>query len=288
MRLSVGGQYIIPVWQVLLAVAFVCLNAAVTMFYVRWKTRDANRWREELDKVVAGVEKQDLAYRQWMTDTSHELRTPIAIIRAQIEALQDGVREPNAKTLNVLHKEILALTRLVDDLHDLAKHDLSKLTLSLATIDLSDVLQDVVAAFEERLTEKKISLEYNASDKRWMVRADAVRLKQLFSNLLENSYRYTHRGGVIRIEGTTENGSLFLNIEDSPPGVPSDALDKIFERFYRLESSRSRDYGGAGLGLPICQAIVNAHGGSIRALKSALGGVRMAIQLPLLRELTND
>jgi two-component system, OmpR family, sensor histidine kinase BaeS len=237
---------------------------------------------DDFNTLSATLRQQDMAKKQWITDTSHELRTPIAVLRAQIEALQDGVQKADARTLGVLHNEIITLGKLVDDLHDLAKSDLGQLRYQFVPSDVRAVLQDAIEAFGERFSAKNITVEANGiADLHCVIEADSTRLKQLFSNLFENSLRYTNEGGRLRVSANQKPGQLVIAVEDSEPGVSQNSLAKIFDRFYRTDSSRSRVYGGAGLGLPICRAIVEAHEGTIAAHKSDLGGLNITISLPI-------
>lgn len=228
------------------------------------------------------LEKQDQKSKQWVSDTSHELRTPIAILRAQVEAFQDGVQQVNPKTLAVLHKEIMSLSKLVDDLYWLARFDVGKLTDTLMPMDVIVCLQDALFTFEERFKDKNITVDTSElADSEIVINADRNRIKQVFMNLLENSLRYTDNGGIVKL-GTSIFGEVVtLKIEDSAPAVPRAALPQIFERFFRVESSRSRDFGGAGLGLAICKSIIEAHDGFITATPSVLGGLKIEMKLPL-------
>lgn len=228
------------------------------------------------------LEKQDQKSKQWVSDTSHELRTPIAILRAQVEAFQDGVQQANPKTLAVLHKEIMSLSKLVDDLYWLARFDVGKLTDTLMPMDIIVCLQDVLFTFEERFKEKNLTVDTSdLFDGEIVINADRNRIKQVFMNLLENSLRYTDAGGIVKLSSDVTDRDVILKIEDSAPAVPRAALPQVFERFFRVESSRSRDFGGAGLGLAICKSIIEAHDGHIAAAPSVLGGLKIELKLPL-------
>ncbi|HEY9785617.1 MAG TPA: ATP-binding protein [Candidatus Obscuribacterales bacterium] len=239
--------------------------------------RDVNSLGERLDQ-------QQKAQKQWMIDTSHELRTPIAILRAQIEAFQDGVQRVTPKTLAILHSEVMALNKLVSDLHELARSDLGEFKCSFVPVDVMSVLQDSLESFNERYRDKNIEVEAPLDGASFVLKADATRLRQLFNNLLENALRYTNPGGKLQISHQTNDDGICLTFDDSPPGVADELLPKIFERFFRGEQSRSRTLGGTGLGLAICQTIVEAHKGQIEAQHSPLGGLRILVRLPAGRE----
>ncbi len=240
---------------------------------------------QDLNSLATVLEQHDRAHKQWITDTSHELRTPVAVLRAQVEALQDGVQEPNQKTLAVLHDQVMILGKLVDDLHDLAKSDLNQLKFVSVPTDVGAVLHDCLESFEDKFASKNIALDMgNVAKLKTIVPADPLRIKQLFNNLLENSLRYTNEGGKTQLSSGEDNDYLTICIDDTDPGVPDELLQHIFERFYRIESSRSRMYGGTGLGLAICKTIVEGHGGSIKAMPSTLGGLKIEVKLPLKSE----
>lgn len=225
------------------------------------------------------LERNEQARRQWIADISHELRTPLAVLRGEIEAMQDGVHAMTSENLKSLHSETLSLGKLVDDLYELALSDLGALDYRKEVVDIAEVLDSVVTAFQPRFAAKNIVLA-NQVPEGVTVFADTRRLTQLFTNLLENSLRYTQSQGRLEISLETTANQVLLDFKDSAPGVPEDSLDKLFERLYRVDKSRSRALGGAGLGLAICRNIVEAHEGQISARHSPLGGVWVRVELP--------
>ena len=231
--------------------------------------------------LAGAMRRNDHERRQFVADSSHELRTPIAVLRAQIEALQDGIHQADSGTLSVLHHDVMALSRLVDDLYALARADVGALKTESAPIDVVAIIEDVVESFAPRLAAAILSIEiFGKPETPWISQGDQRRLRQLFINLIENSTRYTDIGGRIEIRVIPKPNTIVIRVEDSAPGVPEEELDKLFDRFYRVESSRNRDQGGSGLGLAICRGIVEAHGGQIAASPSPLGGLRVEIVLP--------
>lgn len=229
---------------------------------------------------------QDQDQKQWLADTSHELRTPIAILRAQVEAFQDGIQEVNPKTLQVLHTEIMGLSKLVDDLYWLSRFDVGSLKHSFVPVDVVSTLQDVSDLFEERYAEKELTIDKSGiTSESCTVYADNNRMRQVFINLLENALRYTDRGGKLKFSIEKSPTAVVLRFDDSHPSIPDEMMPKIFDRFFRVEPSRSRELGGSGLGLAICKTIIEAHSGTITASKSDLGGIRIEIILPTARGL---
>jgi two-component system, OmpR family, sensor histidine kinase BaeS len=218
------------------------------------------------------------ARQQWIADIAHELRTPLSILRGEIEALQDGVRPLTAAAVASLASEAARLARLVEDLHTLSMSDLGALSYHKEPLDLAELIEDAVAAQRRPLDEKRIHVELELDPV--TIVGDADRLSQVFGNLLQNSLRYTDSPGQLSIRSmrTSDGGSVVW--EDSAPGVPPQDLVRLTERLFRVEGSRSRAGGGSGLGLAIAHAIVQAHGGTLRAAPSPLGGLRITLSFP--------
>jgi two-component system sensor histidine kinase BaeS len=183
-----------------------------------------------------------------------------------------------------LANTVADMNRLVGDLHQLASADAGARDYQFHPVEVADLLLDLERAFTARLEQQRLSLQVvDKTPVGFRIEADRMRLTQVLSNLLTNSSRYTDAGGQVRITATFKPKELTLVVEDSAPGVPPQALPQLFNRFYRVDASRSRENGGSGLGLSICQAIVEAHHGVIVASASLLGGLRVEINLPLVR-----
>lgn len=235
----------------------------------------------DFNQLAQTLEHTERARRTFMADISHELRTPLAVLRAELEAIQDGIRPPSAATLEAMNQEIGQLGKLIDDLHDLSLTDVGAMAYRRVPIDLVTVLQATQGGMQRRFEAAGLQLEVSIAPPPLSINGDEARLQQLFGNLLENSLRYTDQGGIVRLRCQRRDAVASISIEDSAPGVPEDKLEKLFERFYRLEASRNRASGGSGLGLAICRNIVEAHDGKIAAEPSPLGGLRIHIELPL-------
>jgi len=234
----------------------------------------------DFNRLAQTLEQNEQLRRRWVADISHELRTPLAVLRGEVEAIQDGVRPLAPQTMDVLHAEILHLGRLVDDLYELALADIGALTYRKEELDLGALVAQTVQSCRERFEAGNLGLEFVGPERPLPLSGDAERLRQLLNNLLANSLRYTDPGGRLRVELTEEADRYRLRCSDSPPGVPEEALERLFERLFRVEDSRNRSHGGAGLGLALCKSIAEAHGGSIRAAHSGLGGLEITMTLP--------
>ncbi|MEC7120987.1 MAG: ATP-binding protein [Pseudomonadota bacterium] len=220
--------------------------------------------------------------RDFVADISHELRTPLAILTGELEAIQDGIRKPTPEAMSSLRHEVNALTRLVDDLYQLALSDIGGLRYHMHEIDLAKQIKQAAQPFMERMAEHQLQLELELPTQSVWVMADAERINQLITNLLENSIRYTDAGGKVQLQLQTTAQHVVIDCQDSAPSVSPEDLPRLFERLYRVEGSRNRATGGAGLGLPLCQSIIEAHQGQITAQISPLGGLWLQIQLPRL------
>lgn len=223
------------------------------------------------------------ARERWMADVAHELRTPAAVLRAEIDALRDGVRPLEPAALESLDAEVTRLARLVDDLHDLTLADAGALAHHFEETDLAALLDQACARYRDRLTAAGLELQWTRPADAHPCEADPRRLDQLLANLLENALRYTDPPGPVRVSLSRDGSRAHICIEDGPPGVEDGELGRLFERFHRVEASRSRASGGAGLGLAIAERIAAAHGGTISARPSALGGLAVDVLLPLAR-----
>ena len=236
----------------------------------------------DFNTLALSLGKNEQARRQWVADISHELRTPLSILRGEIEAIQDGVRQGDPDSMRSLHSEVMRLSRLVDDLYQLSLFDIGALSYRKVDLDLRETLADAVASFQAEFEQKGIVLKAQLGPELGLaIFADPGRLHQLFDNLLENSLKYTDPGGELLVRLERRDGLASVELSDSAPGVSPEELEKLFDRLYRVESSRNRALGGAGLGLAICKNIVEAHEGSIRALPSPRGGILISIELPL-------
>ncbi|WP_208612555.1 two-component system sensor histidine kinase BaeS [Xenorhabdus vietnamensis] len=234
------------------------------------------------NQLASTLEKNEQMRRDYMADISHELRTPLSVLRGELEALQDGVRKPTQETIHSLLTEVTTLTKLVDDLHLLSLSNRGSLTYRKESVNVSELLQSSVASYHGRFADKQITLTLHLKENMTLF-ADPNRLTQLFHNLLENSLRYTNECGKVIIRGYPDQQKWILDLQDSAPGLTVEQCRHVFERFYRCESSRNRASGGSGLGLAICYNIVEAHDGIISAEISPLGGIKIHVELPLIK-----
>lgn len=239
------------------------------------------------NQMVTALERMMSSQHRLLSDISHELRTPLAVLRGELEAIQDGIRKFTPDSIASLQAEVATLTKLVDDLHQLSMSDEGALSYQKSAVDIINLLEVAAGAFRERFASRGLSIGVSLPESA-TVFGDRDRLMQLFNNLLENSLRYTDSGGGLQISASQSGDRLILDFADSAPGVTDEQLERLVERFYRTEGSRNRASGGSGLGLAICLNIVAAHGGTLRVGHSPLGGVSIKVELPLERNLSRD
>lgn len=273
---------------------------------------------DDVNAMSQALSKLETARRMALAAVSHELRTPLAVLRGELESIEDGAREPTPQVMANLREEVLQLTRLVNDLHTVSLADVGELPCDMRPSDANAVLQHAAQRFEGRAKQRGLRLSVlppsashihshsaastaNASaplpagaplSAPLSVTWDAGRIEQLVTNLLENSLRYTASPGLVVVAWGMQGGDLVLTVEDSAPGVRPSQLPHLFEPLFRADASRRRgtkvrartnegETGGTGLGLSIAQAIVKAHRGHITAATSTLGGLAVTVRLPV-------
>ncbi|GAA3997993.1 hypothetical protein GCM10022631_05890 [Deinococcus rubellus] len=240
-------------------------------------TRNFNRMAGSLDLL-------ERERREMIADIAHELRTPLAVVQARLDAFEDGVLEPTPQELALVSMQIGLLTRLVGDLRTLSLAEAGRLPLQLAPLDLSALVLRVSQSFASKAQAADIHLALHVPPGELPTLADRDRLGQVLINLLDNALRYTPAGGQINVAARAQAGQAVLSVRDSGPGFPAGSEQQVFARFFRGDQSRTRDSGGTGLGLAIVSALVQAHGGVVVARNALSGGAEVEVRLPLHEE----
>lgn len=236
----------------------------------------------DFNNLACTLERTREARKRWVADTAHELRTPVAILRGEIEAMQDGIIKVTPDSLASLHQETLHIARLIDDLNQLSMHDMGSLNYEMEEVALDDIVEQTVQSMALLFNEAGLDLQYvYHQNKPIIMKGDSDRLHQLFSNLINNSLKYTNAPGKLTVTLIRKAQTAIILFEDSAPGVSDEDKDRIFEQFFRVENSRNRATGGRGLGLAICSSIVNGHQGTIDAYHSPDGGLGIKVEFPL-------
>lgn len=249
-------------------------------FEGKTKTKELYELVNAVNNMAESLNRQESLRKQLTSDVAHELRTPLTVVSSHLEAMMEGLWEPTPERLKSCYEEIGRLSGLISDMERLAQIESDNLKLSKSPVDLLELAHTVADYFEIESSRKSLSVEVQGNPS--IVNADRDRLSQVIINLLSNAIKYTPENGHIHIfvKDTAENG--ILTVEDNGIGIPEDELPLIFERFYRTDKSRNRKTGGAGIGLTITKAIVNAHGGKIEVTSSVNKGSCFTITLPKL------
>ena len=244
---------------------------------------------DELGRLVASfnhmVERLEASFRQineFSSNVAHELRTPLTLLRGEAELAmsRDMTAEQMRELASAVHEEAVRMGRVVDDMLTLARAERGQQPLDLGSVDVAAMLQDTYEDTVILAAERNIEVRLGPNDSA-RVRGDDVRLRQLLRALVSNAVRYTDPGGAIAIEGRVLGSVVRIAVEDTGIGIAPEHLPRIFDRFYRVDSGRSRDRAGAGLGLALARWIAEAHGGSVRATSEPGKGSRLVVELPL-------
>lgn len=230
------------------------------------------------NQMVCSLQRLEKLRKDLVADVAHELRTPLTNMRGYLEALRDGVLPPSPEQIASLHEEVLRLVRLVEGLHQLAIADAGIQRLRLETTDLNALAAHALEPFKPRFAQKAIRLTESARGVLG-VRVDHDQFVCVLNNLFENAWHYTPAGGEVSVRVSPEGPAAALSVSNTGDGIPLHDLPFIFERFYRGEKSRSREHGGAGIGLSLVKQIIEAHGGTVSA-QSADSLTTFRITLP--------
>jgi signal transduction histidine kinase len=241
---------------------------------------------EAINDLAVDLQRYRDTRQEFLANISHELRTPITYLKGYTKVVKDGLYETGGERdlyLDIIHDEAHRLEHLVEDLFELAKMEEGKVTLTLEWLDLKHMAEQAVRRVELKAKEKGIQLKINQHGDSYSVRGDEKRMEQVMMNLLENAIRYTDEGEItVYVNEKVGEDAIVFIVEDTGIGIPEEELPFVFERFYRVEKSRSRQYGGTGLGLSIVKKLVELHGGKIRITSQPGIGTRCEVQLPRL------
>ncbi len=238
---------------------------------------------QAFNAMAGDLEHAERLRRNLVADVAHELRTPLSNIQGYLEAIHDGVMEPDAAVIRSLNEEATLLSRLVDELQDLSLAEAGELKLVYQKEDVGDLIRQAVASLQPQATAKGVSLSLEMPEALPAVEVDWQRISQVMHNLLENAVAHTGKGGAVAVAASGLGDWVEISVSDTGEGIPAQDIPNIFERFYRVDRSRARATGGSGLGLTIAKRLVEAHGGHIVA-RSELGkGSRFSFTVPVSR-----
>lgn len=241
---------------------------------------------KDYNELALTLAESEKSRKRWLANISHELRTPVSIIRGELEAMLDNIRPLSKGSINSANDEVMHLQRLIEDLHQLATADVGGVRYQKTFVNLNGVLSDESQKFAGYLSSAGIELITDISAQSIIVYADKTRLNQLFENIINNAIKYS-KATQVRISlaaGTAPSPIAKITIEDNGIGVEEKHLSHLFDYLYRVDDARNRQDGGTGLGLSICRQIADAHNGRIKAYKSSMGGLAVSIELPLTHD----
>ena len=232
----------------------------------------------EINQLAVILDQHENSRRQWVADTSHELKTPLAVLQAQIEAMQDGIRKPTPEHFASMLAQVSSLKKLTQDLADLAQAEAQQLKFYFTEVDPWSVILQEVEHFKPKFEQANLNIliQGQGTD----LQLDVDRFKQIMVNLLSNSIRYTNAGGEVQIHSIEDEKSWSVIVDDSPLGLTDDQLANLGQRFYRVDDSRTRSTGGTGLGLALSGKIAQGLGGTLSFDHSPLGGLRCKLTFP--------
>jgi signal transduction histidine kinase len=242
-------------------------------------TKEIYQLTATINNLAETLEKQEILRKRLTADVAHELRTPLATLQGHMEAMIDGIWKPDVERLKSCHDEIIRINGMVGDLEKLARYESENLVLNITEFDVSELIRHIIANFEFEFANKKIDLRFNGEE--IIVHMDKDKISQVIINLLSNAFKYTPEGGSAQVSLKEEEDNIIINVSDNGIGIPADDLPYIFERFYRADKSRNRMTGGAGIGLTISKAIIDAHGGAISVKSELNKGTEFTVKLPV-------
>ncbi len=235
---------------------------------------------ESFNELANRLKEQKKLREEMVSDVAHELRNPLSNVQGYLEGLKEGMVEPSERVFESLHQQSLVLSRLVDDLRDVNRAKTDQLQLDKREVVLEDIINREIEAMKTQAEAEEVTIKENLAEPS-LVEADPERITQVTRNLLENALTHTPRGGEIQVTTDSSGGEVTATVSDDGEGIPKDELPHIFDRFYRVDKSRSRGTGGTGLGLTISKEIVEAHGGEITVDSEEGAGSTFVFSLPL-------
>jgi signal transduction histidine kinase len=253
-------------------------------FSQRVQTKDKSELgelAESFNSMADDLERAERLRRNMVADVAHELRTPLSNLSGYLEAISDGVLKPDKAAISSLREEATTLSRLVTDLQELSLADAGELKLTRQPEDMAQLIKQAVAAQQSQASAKGLTVKAELPPGLPEVNVDAHRIGQVLRNLLDNAVAHTPGGGSVTLTAVNMGDEMKIRVTDTGEGIPPDDLPNIFERFYRVDRSRTRSTGGTGLGLTITRRLVEAHGGRIEAESDPGRGSTFTITLPL-------
>jgi signal transduction histidine kinase len=232
------------------------------------------------NSMAEDLERTERLRRNMVADIAHELRTPLSNLSGYLEAIRDGLIQPDEATVASLSEEATALARLIDDLQEISISDAGELKLIFQPEDIGRLVKDTANCLQAKAAVKGLTLTADVPEDLPQANIDAHRIRQVLNNLLENAVVHTPGGGRINVTARQRTNRIYISVADTGEGIPAQDVPYIFERFYRVDKSRSRATGGSGLGLTIARRLVEAHGGTIEVESQVGRGSVFTFDIP--------
>ncbi len=238
---------------------------------------------QTFNSMASDLEQAEKSRQNMVADVAHELRTPLSNIQGYLEAARDGILDVNSDTINSVYEEATLLSRLVNDLQELSLAEAGQLKLDCQEEDINKLIQQSVSSIQAKAVEKGITVSIELPESLPPVNIDQYRIGQVLRNLLENAITHTGKDGTITVSARQHDNWVEVSVIDTGEGISPEELPNIFERFYRVDKSRTRTTGGSGLGLTITKRLVEAHGGKIGAHSEPGNGSRFTFTIPIVK-----
>jgi signal transduction histidine kinase len=245
-------------------------------------TEEVREVAHAFNEMVDDLEQAETVRSNLLADVAHELRTPLSVLQGNLRAILDEVYPMDQQEIALLYDQTRLLSRLVEDLHELAQAEANQLQLNLQVTDLGALLADVAETFDLAAKSEGIALNTDIPCDLPTINVDPARISQVMHNLLSNALRHTPSGGTVSLSAGSGEDNVWAAVEDNGEGIPPEDLPRVFDRFYRVDRTRTRGTGNVGLGLAIVRAIVEMHGGKVWADSDGVPGhgTRLTVQLP--------
>ena len=246
--------------------------------------RSLNRMADELQLKIDNLKKVDKVRTDFVANVSHELKTPLTSIKGFVETLEDGAlddKENAKKFISIIKKHTEGLNNIVNDLLSLSELELGRDRVNKSKFDLKELIDEVILGFGHALSVKGEKLDFKCKGSNFKIQADRMKIEQVLVNIIDNAIKYSKEAGLVLVSLLEEKNKVIVSVKDNGIGIPPEHLNRIFERFYRVDKARSRQFGGTGLGLAIVKHIVLLHSGTVDIESQVNNGTEVTISLPL-------
>lgn len=275
----ISRQISIPITRTIKATHELANGSLIDIETLNTNMSEINDLSASVNLLAKSLRKHDTIRKRIVSDVSHELRTPLAALQINLEALVDGIVQPSQERLSSIYKEVLRVNRLVGDLTQLTKYENKSEKLNVSTFNLTEIIHTIQVSLESKAQNRDLLIVVDSQVQD--IIGDSDKISQVLVNLITNSIKYSDKGGTILISSYVKEEVVIISVKDEGIGIPIEDLPYIFERFYRVDQSRDKETGGAGIGLTITKEIIEAHGGKIEIESNPGRGTEVIVTLPI-------